>query len=453
MMNRYFSNAVVLAAVLGAVGVGATGCNEDGSNVLCSGAVYDPASGVRKDYGANAVGKKVNAMLDATSALVRASGEIDTGMLTECTAMAMELGIPGVQLEPLPPPMGQAPAPGARTKAACERVAQEIKTTLNANLMANAFIDIKYKPAVCTVDINARLACVQTCETMIVTQSELMCKPGKFYFPSCEGTCSGSCEGSCSASCTGSCSAECNGACEVSTSAKCTGTCYIALNAAGKCDGMCSVALGADGTCAGRCAATLDATGVCKGTCSTNVKGKCEGTCTGSCSGTCKGGCTGSCMGGCRGGCTAGGLTPPVCEEVFTMREERTCETSCNAEASCKAMCTVPSLTVVAGASINPVKVELVVNVVKKHYGAILRLTEKAFLVSGSAFVAYRDSLNGLASKVGEAGVQAGACMASAVSYAANAIAAVQVSASVSVSVSASVSASGNAGGAATAQM
>lgn len=444
MMNRSLSSAMVVAVML----VGTGGCNEDGSNVLCSASVYDPATGVRQDYGVTAIGKKVNVMLDATTALVKAAGEIDTGMLAECTMMATELGIPAAQLEPLPPPAGQAPAVAARTKAACERVSQEIGTTLRANLKANAYLTVVYKPAVCTINAMARLSCVQTCETMTITETELMCMPGKVYFPSCEGSCSGSCEGTCQVGCTGSCSAECSGKCEVTGSAKCEGTCTVLVDAAGKCAGTCSVALDAAGKCAGTCNVALSATGACSGTCTSDVKGKCEGTCRGGCSGTCKGGCTGSCMGGCRGMCTAGGITPPVCEEVVTTRMEKTCETSCNAKASCEAMCTTPELSVEAGAglAVDKVKVDLVIAVVKAHYAKILRLTEKAALVTGSTFIAYKTALTGLAGNVGEAGVQAGACMASAVNYASNAFAAVQVSASVSISVSASVNASGSGG-------
>jgi|GEM_PF-7086747 len=455
MMNRYLSSGVVMAAMVAGLGLGATSCNEDGSNVLCSGSVYDPATGVRQDYGVTAVGKKVNAMLDATTALVKASKEIDTGMLAECTAMADELGIPPAQLEPVAPPPGQPPAIAARTKAACERVATEIKTTLNANLKAQAYLNVVYTPAICTVSAMARLMCVQTCETMTVTETELMCKPGKVYFPSCEGTCGGSCEGSCQVGCTGSCSAECTGKCEVVGSAKCEGTCTVALDAAGKCNGNCSVALDANGVCAGTCNVALSATGACSGTCSSDVKGACAGTCKGGCTGTCKGGCTGSCMGGCRGSCTAGGVTPPVCEEIITMREEKTCETSCNAKASCDAMCTTPKLDVTLEASlaVDAVKVNTVITVVKAHYANILRLTEKAALVTGSSVLAYKTALSGLAGKVGEAGLQAGACVVSAISYAGDAIGAVSVSASVSINISASVSASGSAGGAAMAGM
>lgn len=443
MMYRYLSG-VTLAAVVVGLGFGGAGCNEDGSNVLCSGSVYDPVTGTRSDYGVTAVGKKVNIMLDATTSLVKASNEIDQGMLTECTAMAAELGILAAELEPSAAEVGK---PGARTRAACDRVARAIDTTLRANLQANAYLNVVYKPAVCTVNAMASLMCVKTCETMVVTDTELMCKPGKFYYPTCEGTCGGSCEGSCEATCSGSCSAACSGSCEVVTTAKCTGKCYVQLDAAGRCNGTCSVPVGADGKCGGQCEAALTATGVCNGTCSTEVNGACAGTCKGSCSGTCKGGCSAKCTGGCRGSCTAGGVMPPVCEEVLVMREEKTCENTCNAKASCEASCTEPELTIDIGASIDAAKVTVVINSLKAHYGKILKLSQRAFLIAGTTASAYVAGLNGLATNVGEAGVQAGACLASAFSYATNALTAVQVSASVSISVSASVSASGTAGG------
>lgn len=138
------------------------------------------------------------------------------------------------------------------------------------------------------------------------------------------------------------------------------------------------------------------------------------------------------------------------------MREEKTCETSCNAKASCEAMCTAPALTVELGAGIDAAgtaKVTMVATVIKDHYANILRLTERAALVTGSTVLAYKTAINGLAGKVGEAGLQAAACIGSAASYASDSIAAVSVSASVSVNISASVSASGSAGGAAMAGM
>lgn len=119
-------------------------------------------------------------------------------------------------------------------------------------------------------------------------------------------------------------------------------------------------------------------------------------------------------------------------------------------------MCTAPKLTVDIGAGIDAAgtaKVTMVANVVKAHYANILRLTEKAALVTGSTIVAYKTAISGLAGNVGEAGLQAGACIVNAGQAGLNAIAAVSVSASVSVNISASVSASGSAGGAAMAGM
>jgi len=118
-------------------------------------------------------------------------------------------------------------------------------------------------------------------------------------------------------------------------------------------------------------------------------------------------------------------------------------------------MCTTPKLDVTLEASlaVDAVKVNTVITVVKAHYANILRLTEKAALVTGSSVLAYKTALSGLAGKVGEAGLQAGACVVSAISYAGDAIGAVSVSASVSINISASVSASGSAGGAAMAGM
>jgi hypothetical protein len=376
-------------------------CNGDTTQVVCL-----------TDLNTSDAGKKVQGFIDTSNALIVAAGEIDSGMLNVCKAMAHDLGIPAADLEPA---AANPNSPGAATDAACRRVRAEIDKIVKADLVANASLAIVYTPSICTIDAGARLRCEQQCDPVTLTVTRLECTPGHAY-------------GQCMASCMGRCTGSCNGACRGSCSGTCAGTCTGTCN--GACAGTCT-AKNADGSCYGACA------GTCNGTCA----GSCEGTCSASCSGTCGASCVGSCEGDC-----AVWVEPPRCTKVqeVTMIEE--CKTNCDARAHFEATCTAPALTVSYGYAATTAQkagLDLLVLALRNNYAEMLRLGARASLVVADAAGGYRTALQGVGTTAQQVGLGAAACVADAITRVGGAASKVQISVNVSITVSASVSAMG----------
>src|SRR5204862_6419732 len=133
------------------------------------------------------------------------ANDIDRDMLSVCTGMAADLGIPASELAP---PAGMDQAAGAKTKAACTRLKTEIDSILKNDVPTTARLSITYTPAVCTIDAPLKTTCIQQCEPKTVTVKELQCTPGHAYVQ-CSATCMGTCGGSCSGMCQGQCTATC----------------------------------------------------------------------------------------------------------------------------------------------------------------------------------------------------------------------------------------------------
>ena len=91
------------------------------------------------NYAATDVGKKLKGFLEATLTLEKAIKETDVVMTTACNDMAKELGIEAE----------------GDVKAVCQAVADKIKDNINTSVTAGASLNVQYKPAECTVDINA----------------------------------------------------------------------------------------------------------------------------------------------------------------------------------------------------------------------------------------------------------------------------------------------------------
>ena len=221
----------------------------------------------------------------------------------------------------------------------------EIAAALNAEISANATIEVNFQPPRCEVSVEASAQAAASCDVEV--------DPGMATV-SCQGSCEVEagvmvdCGAEASLSCTGQAdlpNLECSGGCE--------GTCSVELSAAASCEGTC------EGTCSGNCSLT-NAAGECVGECD----GMCEGTCKSelsggaSCSGMCEGSCTyepggamamcdasasASCeamAGGsveCSGGCSGDFEPPSVSAE---------CEATVEAKASASAECFPPELSI-----------------------------------------------------------------------------------------------------------
>ena len=355
------------------------------------------------------LGLQINAFLDTSTSLVKAGNEMDSELLTICKSMAADLGVPDAELAPMP--MQSA------TEAACARVAKAIDSGIKLNLPVNAKLTIIAEPARCSIDASFTHSCIETCENREIMETEITCAPGKL---------SGSCSAECTGECSGTCSAQCTG--------ECTGTCT------GSCSGTCK------GTCNGTCSAK-NAKGECIGTCTGTCDGTCSATCTGKCSATCKANCNGSCSGSCRGGCSVN-YVAPKCEEIVVTKQIQECSTSCETNARAKAECTAPSLTVDFAANITPemeANLLKVIDTLKKNLPALQKLSFRTYTVIAPSAQQYYTQIQGFVSASAELTVQAGACLASAVSAVGQALAQVSLVASVSVNVSVSASASGQA--------
>lgn len=376
-------------------------CNGDTTEVVCL-----------DDLSTTDAGRKVQAFVDTSNALINAARDIDNQMLNVCRGMAADLGIPASQLEP---DVRNMKSPGAATDAACLRVRTEIDKIVHDNLAANARLALVYTPPVCTIDAAAKLTCLQKCDPVMVKVTHLECTPGHAYgtcMASCMGTCTGSCMGSCAGSCTGTCSGTCNGACN------------------GACTGTCS-AKNADGSCYGAC------TGTCTGTC--------DGTCTGSCSASCNGSCDATCMGTCQGNCSVW-VMPPQCTEVEEVVTVQDCKTTCDARAKFDATCTEPSLTVTYGygaTTAQKASLDRLVVALRNNYSTMLAAGYRAAVVVKDAAYGYADALTGVQATARQVGLGAGACVVEAISAAGAAAERVRVSVNVSVTFTATVSAMG----------
>ncbi len=155
--------------------------------------------------GVSADAAKLYAFLDATATLQATVKEASVEVRTGCDAMAKELGI----------------EPKGDNKAVCDAVLAQLKEDLNAGIQAEASLTIDYKPAVCTVNVEAAASMAAECEASAGGSASVSCEG------TCHGSCDGTCEGStgdggeCNGQCNGTCSGECEGSADVEASAEC----------------------------------------------------------------------------------------------------------------------------------------------------------------------------------------------------------------------------------------
>jgi len=278
---------------------------------------------------------------------------------------------------------------GADAQTACANARMAAEAILAAN--ADADITAGYTSGGCSMEANVAIECTAGCDaTFDIETTPLVCEGG---------TLSGTCEGSCT------------GYCAVDIEATCEGTCY------GSCEGTCEVTA-ADGSCAGTCE------GVCRGTCSATVDAECAGTCSGSCDVT---------------------WVEPRCEGgTIEVEADVNCEAACEAEAAFAVMCTPPVFEVtISGTPSDAEQMDALAAAVADSMPQIIAVREEAEYVVGAAI----NVASALGDATGEAldiGLNASACLASAVSAQIDALDAIEASVSMSVEVEASVSATVN---------
>lgn len=376
-------------------------------DITCSTATFDVAGNRVATFGTSADAKKLEAFLQATIDLNNAVAEIDSGLISTCTAIGNDLGIPASEYV--------ATSSGeARVATVCNRVIREVRTILSASLPRGVALDLRYTPPVCRVDLTFAAMCTAQCD---VTASASV--------PTCRGTlvadCSASCTGSCSGSCAASCTGQCNGTC----TGQCMGTCR------GQCTGTCDV---------------TDATGRCVGHCSGACAGECSANCMGECQGSCSAGCTGSCTGQCRGMCT--GSARVYCDGEWDVQADAQCTAACRAQANARATCTEPRVTAGVQGTVdaaNLARLQRLIASLQTHYGEIAKVSTRIATVLTQTVPTFAQSVNGVGTAAGHIGLSAVACVTRAGVVAAEAASKFQASASVTVSFSASVSVQGGA--------
>ncbi len=165
------------------------------------------------NYAVTDAGRKLKAFLEATVELQKVTQETEEVVKTSCKLMGAELKMPPGDLEGI-------------TKDVCARVITELRNDLKVSIKSQAALVIAYKPAVCTVDINAEAKVAAECEASASGSASVTCQG------TCTGTCGGTCNGKCEGGGSGGkCNGKCDGTCEGSCSGGCTGNADVKASA------------------------------------------------------------------------------------------------------------------------------------------------------------------------------------------------------------------------------
>jgi hypothetical protein len=175
------------------------------------------------NYAAMDAGKKLHDFLVATKEVDKTAKETIDVVRTSCKMMGTDLGMGAADL-----------ADGVETKALCEHVWKTIHDNMKIAIKPKATLGIKYKPAVCKLDIDAQAKLAAECEG----------KASADVGASCSGICNGKCDGKCAgkagtggnsgecgAQCEGTCHGSCEGHADVKASAQCRASAQVHASA------------------------------------------------------------------------------------------------------------------------------------------------------------------------------------------------------------------------------
>lgn len=212
----------LLAAACAAALVALTGC--PGAKIPGrGGSKVDPNT--CGNYAVSDAGRKLKAFLEATVKVDTEAQRLVNVVGESCAIMGRELGMAGPDLEGQP-------------KDVCARVYGRLNDDLKVSLKAEAKLNVVYKPAVCTVDLQASARAAAQCEAKAEADVAV----------TCEGTCHGTCEGTCKGSAgTGGSGGECDGVCEGTCRGGCDGSAEV--NASAECRAEAEVNASVDMQC------------------------------------------------------------------------------------------------------------------------------------------------------------------------------------------------------------
>jgi len=190
------------------------------------------------NYAASEAGARLKAFLESIVDLQKRADETVSVVRTSCVMMGKELGMTD----------GDFPE-GMNANDVCAKVWGAYNDNMKVAVKSKAALKIKYKPAVCKVDVQATAEVAAKCEG----------KASADIGASCTGTCRGTCEGKCegaaagkagtggsggaaSGQCNGECKGTCKGECEGHADVKASGQCKAKAQAQASAEVKCTEA-------------------------------------------------------------------------------------------------------------------------------------------------------------------------------------------------------------------
>jgi hypothetical protein len=177
------------------------------------------------NYAVSDAGRKLKDFLVATQQLQKITEETVQVVRQSCVMMGNELG------------MTEADYKG-ETKDICAKVWGAYHDNFKVAFKTKAALKVKYKPAVCRINIDASAKAAAECEG----------KASADVGASCSGTCHGKCDGTCAGKAgTGGSGGDCNGQCKGTCHGDCEG--HADVNASAQCKASASVKATAEMQC------------------------------------------------------------------------------------------------------------------------------------------------------------------------------------------------------------
>jgi modification target Cys-rich repeat protein len=166
------------------------------------------------NYAATEAGARFKAFLNALVEMQKSTEETVKIVKQSCIMIGTEIGMIEAELQK------------EETKVACAKVYAEVDKMKKVAFKANAKLAVKYKPAVCRINVEAQAKVAAECEGKATADVKARCT-GR-----CDGKCNGQCAGKagtggnagkCEGECKGTCEGKCEGSADVDASARCKG--------------------------------------------------------------------------------------------------------------------------------------------------------------------------------------------------------------------------------------
>ena len=178
------------------------------------------------NYAASEAGRRFKNFLVALQDMQKATEETVKVVKQSCIMIGEEIGMNRAELEK------------EETKVVCAQVYGKIDEMKKVAIKGQAAMKVKYKPAVCRVDVQAQAKLAAECEGKASADVKAQCK----------GTCSGKCNGTCKGKAgTGGNAGQCEGECQGTCEGKCSG--HADVEASGSCKAEASAKASMDVQC------------------------------------------------------------------------------------------------------------------------------------------------------------------------------------------------------------